>query len=317
MVKIAFDAGHGINTPGKRTPDDEREWSFNNKVANAFEKRMKEYENVSLLRTDDKTGKRDVPLRTRTNEANKWKADAYISFHHNAFQSKWGNHGGTETFHHKNSSKGKVLASVVQNAALKAYNLRDRGLKTNNLHITRETSMPAVLVEGGFMDSTVDIKKLRDDKELSNAGKLIADAVAKYFKLTIANTSKDKTESNKPSKPSKPKTKSIDQLANEVINGLHGDGADRKKSLGSKFSEVQKRVNEILLSGNKVTSKPKPGTIKVGSKVKIKSSAGKYSRANVTIPSKHKNKSYTIQQVSKNDVLIKELYSWVKKSDLQ
>lgn len=119
------------------------------------------------------------------------------------------------------------------------------------------------------------------------------------------------------SKPSKPKSKSIDQLANEVINGLHGDGAARKKSLGSKFSDVQKRVNEILLSGNKVTSKPKPATFKVGSKVKIKSSAGKYSRANVNIPAKHKNKSYTIQQVSKNDVLIEELYSWVKKSDLQ
>lgn len=38
MVKIGFDAGHGINTPGKRTPDGEREWSFNNQVAIAFQK---------------------------------------------------------------------------------------------------------------------------------------------------------------------------------------------------------------------------------------------------------------------------------------
>lgn len=58
-------------------------------------------------------------------------------------------------------------------------------------------------------------------------------------------------------------------------------------------------------------------TFKVGSKVKIKSSAKRYSRANVAIPARYKNKTYTVQQVGKNDVLIKELNSWVKKSDLQ
>lgn len=75
---------------------------------------------------------------------------------------------------------------------------------------------------------------------------------------------------------------------------------------------------------NNTTTKPKPqpkptqnnNTLKVGSKVKIKSSAKTYSRSTVNIPSKFKNKTYTVQQVGKNDVLIKELYSWVRKSDL-
>lgn len=43
-----------------------------------------------------------------------------------------------------------------------------------------------------------------------------------------------------------PVEKSIDELANEVIAGLHGTGNARKKSLGDKYAEVQKRVNEIL-----------------------------------------------------------------------
>src|SRR5699024_6863313 len=75
---------------------------------------------------------------------------------------------------------------------------------------------------------------------------------------------------------------------------------------------------------NKTTTKPKPQpkptpstpTFNVGSKVKIKSTAGKYSRSTVSIPAKHKNKNYTIQQLGEDDVLIKELYSWVKKTDL-
>jgi len=181
--KIAYDAGHGLNTPGKQTPDGEKEWSFSNKVVLAFEKEMQNYENVELLRTDDPTGKIDVPLKTRTDKANKCGADIYISFHQNALNGKWGSWTGVETFYSKGSTKGKKLAELVNPAVVKAYGLRDRGLKTNNLHITRETKMPAVLIEGGFMDSTIDIKKLRDDAVLANAGKHVAQAVTKYAGL--------------------------------------------------------------------------------------------------------------------------------------
>ena len=192
--KISYCAGHGYNTLGKRNPAGEREWTFNNKVVLAFEEEIKKYENVQLLRTDDSTGKADVTLAIRTDVANKWKADIYISFHHNAFQGKWGTHTGTETFYSRGSVEGQKLAKLVQAAAVKAYGLRDRGLKTNNLHITREAHMPAVLVEGGFMDSTIDIKKLRDDKVLENAGKYIAQEVAEYGKLIkkVNKKSKDK-----------------------------------------------------------------------------------------------------------------------------
>lgn len=49
------------------------------------------------------------------------------------------------------------------------------------------------------------------------------------------------------SKPSNPvETKSTDELAREVIAGKYGNGEDRKKALGSRYDEVQARVNEIL-----------------------------------------------------------------------
>ena len=58
-----------------------------------------------------------------------------------------------------------------------------------------------------------------------------------------------------PSKPSKPATKTIEQLADEVIAGKHGTGEARKKALGSNYQAVQNLVNKKL-GGNK--SKPKP-----------------------------------------------------------
>ncbi|MEL3961479.1 N-acetylmuramoyl-L-alanine amidase [Lysinibacillus endophyticus] len=184
MVKIGFDAGHGINTPGKRTPDGEREWSFNNQVAIAFQKELSQYGGVELRRFDDPTGQRDVPLLERTNGANRWGADYYISFHHNALAGQWGNHTGVETFVYTSPKPGSLaLANAIHPAVVLAYGLRDRGIKRANLHIVRETTMPAILIEGGFMDSTIDIKKLRDNQVLANAGTQIAQALAKYLGL--------------------------------------------------------------------------------------------------------------------------------------
>lgn len=54
-------------------------------------------------------------------------------------------------------------------------------------------------------------------------------------------------------------SKSVDELAKEVIAGKYGNGEDRKKALGSRYSEVQARVNEMLSSNNsKPADTPKP-----------------------------------------------------------
>lgn len=184
MVKIAIDAGHGINTPGKRSPNGEREWSFNDKVLRSAVKYLNEYQNVQILRLDDPTGKTDVSLATRTNAANNWGADVLVSVHHNANTGKWGEWTGTETYTYVGSwPQAERLASMVHKRLVKAYGLRDRGLKKADLHMLRASKMTAILIEGGFMDSTIDIKKLRDDKVLDAAGKAIAAGLAVFFNL--------------------------------------------------------------------------------------------------------------------------------------
>lgn len=72
------------------------------------------------------------------------------------------------------------------------------------------------------------------------------------------------------------------------------------------------RKSDVTVNGKSVASAP---TYKVGDRVKIKSSANKYSTGQ-TIPNSIKNRAYTIQQVESNKVLLKEIYSWVNKSDV-
>ena len=190
--KIGTDAGHALTTAGKQTPDKEKEWSFNDAVLKAFIKEMKNYEDVQVYRYDDTSGKTDVPLKTRTDKANKDKVDLYISFHHNANTGKWGDWTGTETHVYETKPKEAVkLAQIVQPKMAKAYGLKDRGIKYTNLHITRETNMTAILLEGGFMDSRIDIKKMRDIAVLNEVGKAVAQAVAQYAKLKKKEVKKE------------------------------------------------------------------------------------------------------------------------------
>ena len=197
MIKIGIDAGHGMNTPGKRTPDDEREWHFNNIVLYAFEQEMKKYKGVETRRFDDYTGKTDISLSARTNTSNKWGADYFISFHHNALAGKWGNHGGTEIFVYEKASKESVnFANALLPTLVSSTGLRNRGVKKGNLHMVRETNCPAILIEVGFMDSYTDIKLLRDTKKLANVGTQLAITTANYLKLTLKESAP--IVSNKP-----------------------------------------------------------------------------------------------------------------------
>ena len=237
---LGGDAGHGYNTPGKRTPDGEREWSFNDTVIKAFIKEINTYQNVKFKRYDDPTGKTDVSLATRTNSANKDKVAYYFSFHHNANTGKWGTWTGSETHVYEklsDSSETVKVARLLNAAQVSGMGLRDRGIKKTNLHITRETNMPAFLFEGGFMDSTIDIKKMRDKATLEKTGKAIAVAFAKYKGL------KKKATSSAP-KQEAPKANAKSDLTRVIVDG---------KQVGAfgKDAKVMEAVEKALKQGKK------------------------------------------------------------------
>ena len=111
MYKIAIDNGHGIDTAGRRTPKMPngraiKEWEFNYPTAKKLEQVLKRCGLDTIMVSDTKE---DTPLATRTTRANNAKADLFVSIHYNAFQGKWGDHGGVETLYYPTSTKGKKL----------------------------------------------------------------------------------------------------------------------------------------------------------------------------------------------------------------
>src|SRR5699024_9327510 len=100
-------------------------------------------------------------LRERTDEANKWRADIYLSIHCNAFN---GNVRGYEDFIYSKLHKDAVARnyqSTIHQEIIKKNNLLNRGMKQANFHVLRETGMPAVLTENGFIDHPEDAKLMK------------------------------------------------------------------------------------------------------------------------------------------------------------
>lgn len=147
---ICIDAGHAKNTAGKRSFDGALlEYEFNRDVA----KRLKihlERHGIKTMFSCDLDTEKDISLSTRCSTANNAKADLFISIHANAYGKTWNSANGWEIFYCEGSTNGKRLAECIQAESIPFLGLRDRGIKTNSLYVTKHTTMPAVLVEHGF-----------------------------------------------------------------------------------------------------------------------------------------------------------------------
>ncbi|WP_274362768.1 N-acetylmuramoyl-L-alanine amidase [Paenibacillus thermotolerans] len=182
-MRIVIDAGHGPDTPGKRTPDGSlREYQFNSVTAAYVIEMLKQYEKVEILTTYDDY--RDVPLKERTDSANAWKADLYVSIHANAAGSGWNNAEGIETFVYTSRSPAAVaLANAVQRQLIKLTGRQDRGVKSADFHVLRECKMTSILVECGFMTNRQEAELLKRDTYRQKCAMAVVTGIVETYGL--------------------------------------------------------------------------------------------------------------------------------------
>ena len=245
--KIAYAAGHCLTTAGKRLPKaldkaQTREWVLNDRVARYFAQAAEEYAGVELLRLDDPAGKAGNPVADRAKKANNWGAEVLLEFHHNAGIGL-GKGGGMVAFSHKEKTVGAKLRDMVYAACIAAGGLKGNRAtpkKAKAFTILKKFKGAGVLLECGFMDSVTDAPVILQESYSQRIGRAVMEAVAEFAGL------KKKGENSAAEKPA---GKTVEQLAKEVIKGLWGNGAERKKRLaaaGYDYSAVQKRVNALL-----------------------------------------------------------------------
>ena len=251
-IKIGLDAGHGLNTAGKQTPDKIKEWTLNDKVRDKVVSLLSDYD-CEIIHTDGNEGKTDESLSYRLNKYINAKVSAFVSIHHNAFTGSWNGATGVEVYTDNNPTAADLkLADCIYDRMVNHTGLKGRGIKRANFYVINQNKIPAVLVEGGFMDGTNDYKVITSDAGQTAYAKAVAEGLIEFLGL------KKKTITA-PKSP-EPTKKTVSELAKEVLEGKWGNGADRKKKLtqaGYDYNLVQAEVNKLVKGAATTTTTPK------------------------------------------------------------
>lgn len=186
---ICVDAGHGYNTGGRRCSKkfdsaEHREWWLNDRIADLVETELLRDYDCKVVRADDTTGAKDISLANRVKTANNANAHMYISIHHNAGVNG-GKGGGTVVYSYKNDTD-KARAVRLYNYLIAQTNLvGNRADKTSvgDFYVINKTKMPALLIENGFMDSSVDIPIIISQAHAEKTAKGIVNFLVAELKL--------------------------------------------------------------------------------------------------------------------------------------
>lgn len=177
MIKVFIDPGHGGQDPGA--------------VANGLQEKdltlqialkmrdilLEDFENISvrMSRTRDQT----VSLEGRTNAANEWGADYFVSVHINA-----GGGSGFESFVYPVVPRQTITyQAIVHQNIMKRVSLSDRGMKQADYHVLRESRMDAILTENGFIDHPHDAVCLKEASFIEQLARGHAEGIAAAFQL--------------------------------------------------------------------------------------------------------------------------------------
>lgn len=185
--KIGIDRGHGLKTSGKQTPNGIKEWSLNDAVADLVVSLLKDYD-VEFIHTDNDEGYVDEALATRRALYVNQNVDAFVSIHHNASSNAWANVTGVEIYTDNNpTAKDTALANAIYKNLPTYTGLRGRGIKKANFAVINQNSVPAVLVEGGFMNGNNDYNIITSSAGQMGYARAVAEGLISFLGLVKKN----------------------------------------------------------------------------------------------------------------------------------
>jgi len=128
-----------------------------------------------------------IPLTTRSDIANKSHADFFVSCHINDSGGPR-NMAGTITFHHKGNEICRLLAECIQHEIAKVSGLANTGVwsdgkiyPASGFSVLRNTKMPGVLIEFGFIDNAGDRKRMVTDQFQEAVAKAVVQGIKVYL----------------------------------------------------------------------------------------------------------------------------------------
>jgi N-acetylmuramoyl-L-alanine amidase len=183
MVKIYLDEGHGGRDSGA-VGNGLYEKNVVLDISNRIAEKLQAYKNVELNRS--RTTDTYLTLDQRTDKANSWGADCFISIHLNSATTTSAR--GFESFIYNGSISPATVAfqNVMHEEIIKKIGKMissDRGKKRANFHVLRESNMKACLMENLFVNNSSDSNLLKQDSFLEALSQGYVNGLEKFYGL--------------------------------------------------------------------------------------------------------------------------------------
>ncbi len=197
---VVLDPGHGGKDPGNeegKGPEKLHTLLLAKEIRSLLEKTPLK---VVLVRTTDKF----VDLDQRPDIAKKNRADLYLSLHYNAAPhganvrgveiyclppagapSASGNSGDARRDYlgNRNNVRNMLLAFLVQKSIVRSLTVEDRGVRHARYAVLKNATMPAILIEGGFMSDPAEAKRIENPIHRRKLAQAIVDGILAYKRL--------------------------------------------------------------------------------------------------------------------------------------
>ncbi|MBD8497971.1 N-acetylmuramoyl-L-alanine amidase [Paenibacillus sp. CAU 1523] len=173
---IVIDPGHGGKHPGSIGQLGTMERDMTLQMAKEIEQELLERTGATVLltRKQDET----VDLQQRVDMAAEASADLFLSIHFDAFTTR--DVEGMTTYH--KDSHDQPIAQAVHNRLMeKNFDTRDRGVRVGDYYVLRENTVPALLLELGYISNEKDETRMRSLQFHKEASQAIVEGVIDYF----------------------------------------------------------------------------------------------------------------------------------------
>ncbi len=175
---VIIDPGHGGLDPGALGINGIRETDVVLEVSKIVEKLLSD-KGVKVMLT--RKNEVNLDLSPRVSFANNTDADIFVSIHANASRGKRRDINGLETFYFR-GWRGRLLAKRIQKQILRVSpGSPDRGVKQGRFYVIKNTRMPAVLVEIGFLTGRLDARRLEKNSHRKRLAYAIAKGILDYL----------------------------------------------------------------------------------------------------------------------------------------
>lgn len=178
---IVIDPGHGGKDPGSTGVSGQFEKAFTLSLSQKLAALLKTDTRFLVFMTRDDDSFLSSESLFRPQFANDLDADMFISIHGNTFESP--DASGTESFYYHDESM--PFAEIIHKHAAEATGFTDRGYKQEGYYVIRETEMPSVLIEIGYMTNPDNEREMWKDDFQNRVAQAIVNGINEYVESSI------------------------------------------------------------------------------------------------------------------------------------